>query len=254
MWDEFGRYGAFQDKELLSEGLQSVLQEATKHGYFPVLIAHGDQAKWFPGVAGLFATLKQGTVKVESIGEPANDFGEMKPTGRYRVTDLEGNTAEFAVPPWLTEEYLLGIVRSRRPQSPAPLPEPETVAPRPTAQTATQASPPPPPTKLYQSGESDRETLEKLLSLPAEFAEIPESEKVESVAPGSTLDDVESYVKERGECPESAVKNWGKTRRKGTLTSSEVEDLLIELVSFGRLESFTPPSGKGRWVRWIGSR
>ena len=248
VWDEFGSYDQFSNPETLSGSLRSLLREATKHGYFPILIAHGDQASFYPGIAGIFKTLTQGTVKVESIGAPANDFGEMKPTGRFKVTQLDGQTSEFQVPGWLTEEYLLGIVRSRRTQ-PAPT---EPAAPVPIeSPTATQPAAPPPPPKLYQSGESDREALEKLLSLPAEFVEIHESEKV---APGSTLDDVETYIKERGQCPESAVKNWGKTRRKGALSSSEVEDLLIELVSLGRVESFTPPSGKGRWVRWIGTR
>lgn len=249
VWDEFGRYGVFQDKELLSEGLQAVLQEATKHGYYPILIAHGDQAKWFPGIAGLFATLKQGTVKVESIGEAANDFGEMKPTGRYRVTDLDGQTTEFAVPTWLTEDYLLGIVRSRRPV-PAPSPAPtktvgSTVGPKQTPETQTSA--PPPPTKLYEPGESDREMLARLFSLPPEIAEIPEVEKTE-------LDDVEAYIKERGQCAESSIKNWGKNRRKGALTSDDVDDILIELVNLGRIESFYPDGSKAQWVRWIGGR
>ncbi len=262
VWDEFGRYGAFQNKELLSDGLQAVLQEATKYGYFPILIAHGDQAKWFPGITGLFSTLKEGTVKVESIGEAANDFGEMKPTGRYRVTELEGKTTEFQVPGWLTEDYLLGIVRSRRPAPPSSNPTPASSNQQSEgdrqislpAQTAPQADALPPPAKLYQAGEGDRETLEKMFSLPPEIADIPEQEQTEPVAPGSTLEEVETYIKERGECAVASIKNWGKTRRKGALTSEEVEDLLTELVGLGKIESFHPDDSKAQWVRWIPTR
>ena len=256
VWDEFGRYGAFQNKDLLSDGLQAVLQEATKHGYFPVLIAHGDQAKWFPGITGLFSTLKEGTVKVESIGEAANDFGEMKPTGRYRVTELEGKTIEFQVPSWLTEDYLLGIVRSRRPSSnPAPTSSnQQSEGDRQTSlpvQTTLQADAPPPPTKLYKPGEIDRATLVKMFSVPPELEAIPEQEKAEEIASGSTLDDVERYIKEREECPVSAVKNWGKNRKNSPLNSDDVDDILIELVSFGRIESFYPENSKAQWVRWV---
>lgn len=105
VWDEFGSYN-FTDEQLLGKSLRSMLREASKHRYFPILIAHGDQASFYPGVTGILGTLKDSTIKVETIGEVANAFGEMKPTGAAVVTDLDGSETRFTIPKWLTEKYL----------------------------------------------------------------------------------------------------------------------------------------------------
>ncbi len=121
VWDEFGGYDAFQDVELLKGSLRSLLREATKHSYHPILIAHGDQASFYPGVTNILSTIKLSTVKVETIGAVADDFGTMAPTGRATITWLDGSTSEVTWPAWLTQDYLLGILQAT-PEAPAMAP------------------------------------------------------------------------------------------------------------------------------------
>jgi hypothetical protein len=131
VWDEFGSYGRFEDLEALATGLRSLLQEASKHQYYPVLIAHGDQASFYPGVTGILTTLQQSTVKVETIGEAADDFGEMKPTGKIEITWLNGQVDRLQIPDWLTIPYLLSL-----------LPEPKVISDTPvSAQPIAQEDP-----------------------------------------------------------------------------------------------------------------
>jgi hypothetical protein len=112
VWDEFGGYDAFSDQELLKGSLRSLLREATKHSYHPILIAHGDQSAFYPGVANILTTVRNSTVKVETIGQPADDFGTMAPTGRATITWLDGSISEVTWPAWLTQDYLLNILQA----------------------------------------------------------------------------------------------------------------------------------------------
>jgi hypothetical protein len=107
VWDEFGSYDQFSDKEALGPSLRSLLREASKHGYFPILVAHGDQASFYPGVTNILKTLQQSTIKVETIGEQADHFGAMRPTGEVEVTWLDDTVTRFKVPGWLTVDLLL---------------------------------------------------------------------------------------------------------------------------------------------------
>jgi hypothetical protein len=125
VWDEFGGYDQFQDQDLLKGSLRSLLREATKHSYHPILIAHGDQASFYPGVTNILNTIKLSTVKVETIGAVADDFGTMRPTGKASITWLDGSISEVTWPNWLTQDYLLGILQAS-PESPA---MPPVVAP-----------------------------------------------------------------------------------------------------------------------------
>jgi len=125
VWDEFGGYDQFQDQDLLKGSLRSLLREATKHSYHPILIAHGDQASFYPGVTNILNTIKLSTVKVETIGAVADDFGTMRPTGKASITWLDGSTSEVTWPNWLTQDYLLGILQS----PPAPPAMAATMAP-----------------------------------------------------------------------------------------------------------------------------
>ena len=122
VWDEFGGYDAFQDVELLKGSLRSLLREATKHQYFPILIAHGDQSAFYPGVANILTTVRNSTVKVETIGEAVDVFGTMAPTGKASITWLDGSVAEVTWPAWLTQDYLLNILQAS-PAPPAMAPE-----------------------------------------------------------------------------------------------------------------------------------
>jgi hypothetical protein len=110
VWDEFGGYDQFPNPDLLASSLRSQLREATKHNYYPVLIAHGDQAAFYPGIKGLFLTLRESTVKVETLGREVDDFGTMAPTGRVRITWLDGAVDEVQWPEWLTTETLLAAL------------------------------------------------------------------------------------------------------------------------------------------------
>jgi hypothetical protein len=125
VWDEFGGYDQFQDVELLKGSLRSLLREATKHSYHPILIAHGDQASFYPGVTNILSTIKLSTVKVETIGAVADVFGAMAPTGKASITWLDGSVAEVTWPAWLTQDYLLGILQA----PPAPPAMAATMAP-----------------------------------------------------------------------------------------------------------------------------
>lgn len=110
VWDEFGGYDAFQDADLLGVGLRSLLRESTKHGYHPILVAHGDQAMFYPGVKDIMTTLKSSTVKVETVGTLIDDFGTMAPTGKATVTWLDGTKEAIALPSWLKVDYLLSLL------------------------------------------------------------------------------------------------------------------------------------------------
>lgn len=112
VWDEFGGYDQFQNPDLLRLNLRSMLREATKHQYYPILIAHGDQAAFYPGVANILTTVRNSTIKVETVGEVADDFGTMRPTGKAVITWLDGSTSELTLPAWLTTDYLLSCLQS----------------------------------------------------------------------------------------------------------------------------------------------
>ncbi|MBW4522648.1 MAG: hypothetical protein KME16_23630 [Scytolyngbya sp. HA4215-MV1] len=109
VWDEFGSYDAFEDISTLGSSLRSFLRESSKHNYYPILVVHGDQSAFYPGVTGILGTLQQSTIKVETVGEIANAFGEMKPTGWVEVTQLDGSKSRFKVPDWLTVDLLLSL-------------------------------------------------------------------------------------------------------------------------------------------------
>ena len=68
------------------------------------------------------------------------------------------------------------------------------------------------------------------------------------------LNEMARYIISREETTISALKNWGKTRRKGTLSSSEIEECLFELMELQLIETFTPLDSKAESVRWIASR
>ena len=109
VWDEFGSYDAFRNPEALGVSLRLQLREATKHGYFPILVAHGDQAHFYPGVTGILGTLRDSTIKVETLGQQVDAYGTMAPTGKVMVTWLDGRMTEIQTPSWLTVELLLTL-------------------------------------------------------------------------------------------------------------------------------------------------
>lgn len=129
-WDEFGSYDEFQSKEVLGGNLKALLRDSTKHEYYPILVVHGDQASFYPGVKGIFTTVQQSTVKVETIGEQADDFGNMKPTGEVEITWLDGSQVRFKLPEWLTVDLLLKLQpENTKPAFLDQLPPPATIAP-----------------------------------------------------------------------------------------------------------------------------
>lgn len=117
VWDEFGGYDAFSDLELLKGSLRSMLREASKFSYHPILIAHGDQGAFYPGIANIVTTVRNSTIKVVTHGEPIDRFGTMRPTGRVTITWLDGRTTELTWPDWLTADYLLSMLQ-RPPEKP----------------------------------------------------------------------------------------------------------------------------------------
>ncbi|MEP1079337.1 hypothetical protein NDI52_28420, partial [Leptolyngbya sp. PL-A3] len=181
VWDEFGDYDNFEDLEPLGKGLRSLLRESSKHEYYPILIAHGDQASFYPGVANILTTLKSSTVKVETIGEPVDDFGTMAPTGRAVVTWLDGTTEDLVLPPWLTVSFLLNLLPPvASTASVSSIANPEESKNQPMATTKTTQEPEEAyPTKEAESLKDEdaiarvrNRLIEKILELNGEWASV----------------------------------------------------------------------------------
>ena len=113
VWDEFGLFNKVMEEETLTSVLTSSLREATKHGEFPVFIVHGETQAFLPGSRGLVTVFLSSTVRVETIGQlvtGADGLDEMRPTGKFRVTWLDGNKEERQIPKWLSEEFLISLL------------------------------------------------------------------------------------------------------------------------------------------------
>lgn len=122
VFDEFGLFDKAVDEESIKSVLTSALRETLKYEIYPVIILHGETAAFMPGSKGLVTVILNSTVRVETIGEPiADEIGleSIKPTGKFNVTWLDGTRDEGAIPNWLTEDYLLGLIGTS-----APIPTP----------------------------------------------------------------------------------------------------------------------------------
>lgn len=67
-------------------------------------------------------------------------------------------------------------------------------------------------------------------------------------------EDIAAYILERGECAVGSIKNWAKTRRKGSLSAEAVDEILIDLIDLQLIETFNPSETRAEWVRWIVTR
>jgi len=239
VWDEFGCYGDFENPDAIAPSLRSLLRESSKHEYYPILIAHGDQANFYPGVKNILTTLKQGTVKIETIGEAADDFGTMRPTGKFRIYDYGGeNFKELQLPPWLTEDYLLGLL-PKIPQTFAAIAQPTQVYPV-EYQTAIKV-------KL-------EEAFKLSSAEPTQINEVGATSDPVGLLK-EPLDEIGRYIISKGgEVEVSALKNWGRCRRKGTITSEEIQDCLLEMMEMSLIETFTPLDRKGEFVKWVADK
>jgi hypothetical protein len=119
IWDEFGDYNSVfpipekGEPDPLKDVLTSCIRETMKFGIYPIFIAHGETAAFLPGSPGLVRPFLASTVRVETVGESVRgDDGlpMIRPTGKFRVTFLDGTTSEGQLPAWLTEDYLLGLL------------------------------------------------------------------------------------------------------------------------------------------------
>jgi len=69
------------------------------------------------------------------------------------------------------------------------------------------------------------------------------------------LNEIGRYIISRGgEVEVSALKNWGRGRRKGTITSEEIQDCLLEMMGMNLIETFTPFDRKGEFVKWVAGK
>ncbi len=123
VWDEFGLFdkvmpppSSKSEPDKIKSVLTSCLRETKKFGILPIFIVHGETAAFLPGSTGLVTIFLNSTVRVEAIGEMIEgDDGleEIRPTGKFTVTWLDGTKEEGQLPSWLTEDYLLGLIGNR---------------------------------------------------------------------------------------------------------------------------------------------
>jgi hypothetical protein len=130
-WDEFGLQdlalakaigGRKPDKSSMQQAQEEVgvlmtsgMRESAKHNKSLVFLVHGETAAFLPGVEGLVKVFLNGTVRVETIGEPVEDedgLAKLQPTGKFTITYLDKakTTESGQIPEWLTQEYLLGLL------------------------------------------------------------------------------------------------------------------------------------------------
>jgi hypothetical protein len=215
VWDEFGDYNSVfpipekGEPDPLRDVLTSCIRETMKFAIYPIFIAHGETAAFLPGSPGLVRPFLASTVRVETVGESVRgDDGlpMIRPTGKFKVTFLDGTTSEGQLPVWLTETYLLGLLggvqghgyQGANPQvSAVPFGEPEhpTAAPTqgtgfyyrgPTPQVPQQASNPQVPVVPilepgFHAGESGEPPSPTAIQPPV-GAQVPVP------GPGSTLE------------------------------------------------------------------
>lgn len=124
IWDEFGVYEDVLEEDELSKVLTSCLRETMKFGEYPIFIVHGETQAFLPGSKGLVQNFLHSTVRVETIGEKvrgADGLETIRPTGKFKVRDLDKTQTSGQIPQWLTEEFLLQLV-GNTPATPKPQP------------------------------------------------------------------------------------------------------------------------------------
>jgi hypothetical protein len=124
VWDEFGVYGDILSEEELSSVLTSCLRESKKFGEYPIFVVHGETKMFIPGSNGLVGNFLHSTVRVEAIGEKVkgtNGLNTIRPTGKFKVRDLDKTQSSGKIPNWLTEKFLLELV-GNNPLAPRPQP------------------------------------------------------------------------------------------------------------------------------------
>jgi hypothetical protein len=124
VWDEFGVYGDILTEDELSSVLTSSLRESMKFGEYPIFIVHGETKAFIPGSNGLVGNFLHSTVRVEAIGEKVkgeDGLETIRPTGKFKVRDLDKTQTSGKIPDWLTEEFLLELV-GNNPSIPKPQP------------------------------------------------------------------------------------------------------------------------------------
>ena len=95
--------------------------------------------------------------------------------------------------------------------------------------------------KTYQMDAVEPTAICEVVPTKNSFEDLPEP-----------LNDIARYIHSKnGELPVSSLKNWGKSRRNGSLNSEEIDHSLLELMELQLIETFTPNDSKGEWVRWI---
>jgi len=120
IWDEFGSLDQAVDEKLIGKLLKSALRETKKFEYYPIFILHGETKAFMPGCDGMVTLFKESTVRVETIGEKiegGDGLDDIRPTGKFKVTWIDGTTEEARIPDWLTEKYLLSFLADQIPQT-----------------------------------------------------------------------------------------------------------------------------------------
>ncbi len=125
VWDEFGLFdkvmpppSSKSEPDKIKSVMTSCLRETKKFGILPIFIVHGETAAFLPGSTGLVTIFLNSTVRVETIGEMvegADLLEEIRPTGKFTVTWLDGTKEDGQLPSWLTEDYLLSLIGNRSP-------------------------------------------------------------------------------------------------------------------------------------------
>ena len=69
------------------------------------------------------------------------------------------------------------------------------------------------------------------------------------------LNEIVRYIISKGgEVEISALKNWGKSRRKETINSGEIKGYLLEMMEMCLVETFKPANRKCEFVKWTAKK
>ena len=233
------------DQELLHDFTRTGLTESRKVG-LPLLIVTHDPSLEFMGLKKGARLRDAGMAIVElEPGIADLDTGFLTATGKGKL-QLPGqkNAISFVFePPVKTTEPTLEQFAQEF-AAPDPIPKsdlPVGVMGKVKAQPKTQQQ---------QLEDSYRlNAADEFQTVAKEVAPTPQTNNSEDLP--EPLNSIARYIHSKGgKLSVATLKDWGRAKRKNPLDSEAIDHLLIELMEFHLISTFTPDEGKGEWIRW----